>query len=184
MTLNQTLTVADMPLPKTRGAPTKFKGKSTEVDTFLHHYERLCRKYNVDLDEEKLENITQYCSKEVREFMEGLPSYVNGDFEQFVKDVRKYFEADKDTKRYRVSDLERYVREKRHAGSMKTMAAWMAYNRGFIRRGGWLMKEDKISEREYATYFWQGIPSKFRARLESRLMSQYPTHDISEPFST
>ncbi|KAF7798999.1 hypothetical protein EIP86_010229 [Pleurotus ostreatoroseus] len=184
MTLNQTLTVADMPLPKTRGAPTKFKGKSTEVDIFLHHYERLCRKYNVDLDEEKLENITQYCSKEVREFMEGLPSYVNGDFEQFVKDVRKYFEADKDTKRYRVSDLERYVREKRHAGSMKTMAAWMAYNRGFIRRGGWLMKEDKISEREYATYFWQGIPSKFRARLESRLMSQYPTHDISEPFST
>ena len=34
-----------------------------------------------------------------------------------------------------------------------------------------------------ATYFWKGIPRRFRERLEHRLMSQSPTHDISTPFS-
>ena len=71
MTTASILSAVDLPLPGTKGAPKKFKGCFSEVEMFLHHYERLCKKYNVTADKEKVENITQYCSRNVREFMEG-----------------------------------------------------------------------------------------------------------------
>ena len=75
----------------------------------MHYYERLCKKYNVTADKEKVENITQYCSRNVREFMEGLRSYASRVWKDFIGDIRKYFEADRDNKRSKVRDLEKYV---------------------------------------------------------------------------
>ena len=95
MTTASTLTAVDLPLPGTKGAPKKFKGRFSEVETFLHYYERLCKKYNVTADKEKVENITQYCSRNVREFMEGLRSYASRVWKDFIGDIRKYFEADR-----------------------------------------------------------------------------------------
>ena len=59
----------------------------------------------------------------------------------------------------------------------------MNYSRGFIKIAGWLLQEGKITDREYIIAFWQGIPTKFRARIESRLMSQFPDHNLKNPFS-
>lgn len=71
--------VVDFPLPGQKGAPKKFKGKHSEVLTFLHFYERLCSKHHVVDDDDKVESITQYCSRSVRKFMEALPSFVKKD---------------------------------------------------------------------------------------------------------
>lgn len=181
MTQTLPLSAVDLPLPGTKGAPKKFKGHFTQVDDFIRYYERLCRKYNVILDSEKVENITQYCSREVREFMEGLGSYANRAWTTFKEDLRKYYEADRDSKRYKVRDLEKYVLRMRKKTS-PNMAAWVKYSRGFIRIGGWLRTESKLTNQEFDLYFWKGIPKPFRTRLEGRLMSQDPDHDLSTPF--
>ena len=75
----------------------------------FRHYERLCALKSVTTDRDKIENITQYCSREVREFMEGLESYNQGTWTQFREDVLNYYDAERDARRYRVKDLEKYV---------------------------------------------------------------------------
>lgn len=177
------LTVVDLPLPETKGAPKKFKGDFSEVNRFLHYYERLCSKYNV-APEEQVENVTQYCSRAVRETMEGLATYKSKDWDRFKADVCKLYEADKDDKRYRTRDLENFVRRTRKHTKDLDMEAWVVYCRGFVRIGGWLKRQGKIDQDEYDMYLWKGIPKAFRCRLEHGIMSQNPNHDLSTPFPT
>ena len=165
-----------------KGAPKKFKGKSADVDIFLRHYERMIPKYNLTTDKEQVENITQYCSKAVRQFMEGLSSYRTPNWTQFAKDLRKFYEADKDSRRYKVRDLENFVITSRAKEQFANQAAWMKYNREFIRISGWLEAKGKIDKEERAIYFWKGIPRRFRDRIELRLMSSKPNHDLDTPF--
>ena len=126
---NQPLSSADLPFLGTKGAPKKFKGKSCEIDMFIRHYVRMISKYNLATEKEKVENITQYCSKAVRQCMEGLASYNTPDWANFSKDLRKFYEADKDSRRYKVKDLEAFVVTSRAKEPFSGLAAWMKYSR-------------------------------------------------------
>ena len=172
-----------LPVLGQRSAPAKFKGRYDKVKHFLQHYEKLCALRSVTLDKDKIENITQYCSREVREFMEGLPSYSDNNWANFSRDVLKYYDAERDSKRYRVRDLEAYVLSSRRKPKFKDLSVWKKYNRGFIRIAGWLMQKDKLIIKDRDLYFWKGIPREFRQRLEARLLSRYPDHDINNPWS-
>lgn len=174
----------DLPIVGTKGAPKKFKGQPSEVEHFLKHYEKLCDKYGVRTDADKVIGITQYCSRQVREFLEGLASYTNQTWTNFERDFKEFFNADRDDRRFRVKDLEKYVSEMRKKPTIKDLGAWRKYSRGYIRIGGWLKQHQKISNEEYNTYFWKGVPHRFRDRLEQRLMGQTPTHDITKPFES
>ena len=176
------LTVNDLPLPGTRGAPKKFKGKYSDVDRFLYQYERLCNRHNVVLDREKIENISQYCSRKVREVLEGLPALTSNRWSTFKNDIRKFYEADRETKRYKLNDVEIYVRKTRQR-PIKNLEQWNHYNRGFIRIVGWLRKEQRISERETNFFFWKGIHKAFRQKLENRILIRHPTFSTQNPFT-
>ncbi|KIP02100.1 hypothetical protein PHLGIDRAFT_16775 [Phlebiopsis gigantea 11061_1 CR5-6] len=177
-----TLSAADLPLLGTKRAPRKFNGQYSEVDRFLYHYNRLCQKYNVITDQEKIENITQYCSRKVREVLEGIHGLTGTDWTDFTNHIRKYFEADKEAKRYRINDVEVYVRESKQR-SMKTLEHWNKYNRGFIRIVGWLKQEQRISDCEANFYFWKGIPRHFRYQLEPRIIIKNPAHNTKDLFT-
>ena len=172
---------ADLPIPGTKGAPVQFSGRASEVEQFLQHYERLCERHEVKLDNDKIRNITQYCARPVKEFLEGLASFTANDWTRFKKDLKEFYNADKDDRRFRLRDLDRYVVEARK-GAIASLGQWRRYSRGFIRIGGWLRQQKKIDQDQYNTSFWQGIPKLFRDRLEQRLMSQNPYHDLSTPF--
>ena len=45
-----------------------------------------------------------------------------------------------------------------------------------------LLFEGKINDKDYTTYLWQGIPHVLWTRLENRILTQDPVHDLSEPF--
>jgi hypothetical protein len=47
---------------------------------------------------------------------------------------------------------------------------------------GSLLTKKKIGSKEYATYFWQGIPRTLQTRLENCLVAGDPVWDLSEPF--
>lgn len=181
MSHNQ-LGVTDLPIIGTKGAPKKFKGQSSNVETLIQHMERLYAKYNVTTDKDKVQCITQYCSRKVKQFMEGLTSYNTPNWAQFVKDLKKFYEADKDSRRHKVRTLEEYVISSRAHSGIPKLASWMKYNRGFISIAGWLEQKCKITSDEKAIYFWKGIPKSFRERLEFRLLSSSPNHDLNKPF--
>lgn len=171
-----------LPIPGSKGAPRKFRGRYDHVKTFVQIYEKLCATRSITDGQDKIDNITQYCSKNVREFMEGLPSYSSGNWKAFSEDVLEYFDADRDARRYRVHDLEKYVHNTKQR-TFKDLSTWKRYNRGFIHISGWLVRRKKLEETDNNLYFWKGISKKFRNKLEARLLSQHPNHDPAKPWT-
>ena len=93
----------------------------------------------------------------------------------------KYYDADLDNKKYRVKDLVKLVRACKEK-KLKNLSAWREYGRKFITIGGWLLKKNKISNEEYATYYWNGIPKVLRIKLENRLLAKDPVRSLANPF--
>ncbi|KZP09654.1 hypothetical protein FIBSPDRAFT_900331 [Athelia psychrophila] len=56
------------------------------------------------------------------------------------------------------------------------------YSQKFITIGGWLLKKNKISDSEFATQYWNGIPRSFRNKIENRLLAKDPARSLTEPF--
>jgi hypothetical protein len=63
------------------------------------------------------------------------------------------------------------------------LAAWKQYVRSFLRVAGSLLKNQKLTQDEHATYFWKGIPRIMRIRLENRLLAAKPDRNLSTPFT-
>ena len=182
MASGKTLGVHHLPVPGSKSAPKKFKGKYSNIKPFIKHYEKLCVQKEVTDEQEKIENITQYCSRDVREFIEGLPSYEGKNWKLFEQDLMEYFDAERDSKRYKKGDLEAFCRRFRHRKEKMKLSSWKWYNRGFIKIAGWLESRAKITKEEKATFFWKGIPKDFRNKLEARLLAIKPNHDMELPF--
>ncbi|KAG2748114.1 hypothetical protein P692DRAFT_20735359, partial [Suillus brevipes Sb2] len=181
MPIESSRSTLTMPNPGTKAAPAKFKGGFSEVKGFLKHYEKLCDYNNVASDTDKCESITQYMSRHVTEFIEGLASFRTPNWSKLKSDILKYYDADLDTKRYRRKDLISYVKTSRDKKT-PNLTAWKKYVRRFIRIGGWLEQANKLTQEEYASYFWEGIYKKLRTKIESRLMSSEPDRDLSPAF--
>ena len=170
--------ILTMPLPDTKAAPEKFRGRYNKIKSYLTHYELLLEQNNVLGEKDKCELITRYCSRKVTEFIQALPSYSEKKWEQLKADLLKYYDADLDNKKYRVMDLVKMVKGCKEK-KMKNLSAWREYGRKFITVGGWLLKKNKISVEEYATYYWNGIPRALRIKLENRLLVHNPTRSLA-----
>src|SRR5882672_6383610 len=173
--------ILTMPLPDSKAAPEKFKGRYSKIRSFIIHYELLLEQNNVLLDKDKCELITRYCSRKVTEFIQALPSYTERKWGKLKDDMLKYYDADLDNKKYRVKDLVKLVRACKEK-KLKNLSAWREYGRKFITIGGWLLKKKKISDGEYATYYWNGIPKVLRVKLENRLLAKDPVRSLASPF--
>ena len=128
--------VAYLPIPGSKGAPSKFKGSYSKVEQFLEQYEKICNQKSVTSDHDKVRSITQYCSKDVRRLMEALPGYITPNWERFKSKLLDLYDAERDTKRYRVTDLEKLVVKSKQKPTMRNMAQWKGYVRNFTRTAG------------------------------------------------
>lgn len=170
-----------MPTPGSKLAPRKFKGKHTEIKDFLKHYERLCAQNHVTSNREKCESITQYCSNKVATFIEALESYTRPDWETLKKDLLMYYDADRSQQRYLPKDLLEFVRKSREQ-PMRTLTAWKQYCRRYIRIGGFLLSQKRITANDHALRFWQGIHRPLREILETKIITENPTINLEVPF--
>jgi len=158
--------VLTMPIPGTKLAPEKFRGDFHKVKEFVQHYERLCIQNNVALDKEKCETLLRYCSKRERQTIQNIPSFGTQVWSRLRADILRLYDADLDTKRYKVRDV-RVFSQKQKIRKIKDLAAWKKYCRKFLRIAGSLLNSTKISPKEYATYFWKGIPKALKIRIEN-----------------
>lgn len=172
--------ILTMPLPDSKSAPEKFKGKYSKIRAFIIHYELLLEQNNV-AEKDKCDLVTRYCSRKVTEFIQALSSYSNKDWPGLKADLLKYYDADLDNKKYRIKDLIKLVKSWKEK-KMKSLSVWRNYGREFITIGGWLKKKGKITDDEYATYYWNGIPKTLRNKLENRLLAADPTRSLASPF--
>ncbi|CDO69398.1 hypothetical protein BN946_scf184270.g1, partial [Trametes cinnabarina] len=180
-TRSSTRSVLEMPLEGSRYAPKKFQGHPSDIEPFLRKFERLAALNNLT-NQEKCETVLDYCGRTVRETIEGFASYQNYDWDQLKKDIKIYWNADLESKRFRVADLEKFV-TKSVRDPITELKDWRGYLRDFIRIGGWLKGHGKISEDDFAYYLWIGLHPSFRKRLEARILLEDPDHDMTKPFT-
>ena len=64
----------DLPMEGTKLAPKTFRGDPAQVEQFLRRFERLAMLHNLS-PREKCETIVDYCSKVVRETIQGFAAY-------------------------------------------------------------------------------------------------------------
>ncbi|KAH7918693.1 hypothetical protein BV22DRAFT_1051569 [Leucogyrophana mollusca] len=170
-----------LPHPGTKQLPKMFKGEYSQVKKFLKHYEKLCDQHRVTLQTEKCENLTQYCSTKVADFIEVLPSYTAKDWHQLKANILEFYDADLDSKHYTAKDLVSFVKSSKEK-KIKNLSQWKKYTRDFTMIAGWLLANNKVTADEHATYHWKGIPRILRAKIETRLLAREPLWDMSNPF--
>lgn len=173
--------ILTMPLPDSKAAPEKFKGRSSKIQSFLNHFEMLLAQNNVLEDSDKCELVKRYCSPAVSEFIQALASYTDNIWDSLKADLLKYYAADLAVTRYRVKDLVRLTDVYR-AKKLRSPRGWREYGREFITIGGWLLKHGRISEEEYAGFYWRGIPDRIAEKAEDRLLAMDTTHSLSSAF--
>src|SRR6202790_4034349 len=173
--------VLTMPIPGTKLSTEKVRGNFHKVKDFVHHYERLCAQNNVTDDAEKCETLLRYCSKREKQTIKNIPSFVSKSWGRLREDILKLYDADLDATRYKVKDVRNFSK-KQKGKKIRDLAGWKKYCRAFLRIAGALLSERRITQGEYATYFWQGIPKPLRIRLENRILASNPIRDLSEPF--
>lgn len=174
-------TIADMPMRGTKEAPRTFKGKYTEVENFINHYERLLLKNQVISNKDRCEYITEYCSTNVSHFIRGSSHYNNPNWHALKTELLKYYDADRAKQRYRPSDMLACVKEARETACY-SLSQWKKYYIKYNSIAGFLLSKRKLTELEYAAYFWHGIPKELQQILENKLQAADPNRDMSEPY--
>ena len=179
--INTTKSILTIPLVGNKKALKKFTGDYREVSRFIRHFEKLCQQYNITLDLDKCNTIRLYCSTSVVEFIEGLKSFIDGEWDTLRKDLENYYDAVFHTQCFKKKDLTEFVKKTKykHIGDL---AAWWRYARDYIKIGGWLKGKGKITEDKLNTYFWTGIGYGLWSRIEARLLASQPTRDNSKPY--
>ncbi|KZP28057.1 hypothetical protein FIBSPDRAFT_729688, partial [Athelia psychrophila] len=182
VTLAPVPSILTMPLASSKVAPQKFTGNYHKVRAFLIHYELLLEQHSIHDGRNRCELVTRYVSDKVAEFIEALDSYNAQNWVALKQDILKYYDADKDTKKYRVEDLTKLVQHCKKQ-RIRNLAEWRHYGRKFITIGGWLLRKTKINSDAYATQYWSGIPRNLRGKLENRLVANNPARSLSTPFT-
>ncbi|KZP28133.1 hypothetical protein FIBSPDRAFT_685114, partial [Athelia psychrophila] len=182
VTLTPASSILTMPIASAKIAPRKFTGNYHKVRAFLIHYELLLEQHNIHNGKDRCELITRYVSDKVSQFIQALDSYNSHNWPALQSDILKYYDADKDTKKYRPEDLTKLVLQSKKQ-RIRNLAEWRHYGRKFITIGGWLLRKTKITTEVYATQYWSGIPRSLREKLENRLVANNPARSLVTPLS-
>jgi len=174
--------LSDMPLIGDKKAPKKFKGKYTQVTSFIKQYNRLLDIHHIILEEDKCEGVLEYCSRQVREFIESSPHYSTPNWQLLEADILKYYDAEKEDNKYSIGDFLDFLSEA-SSHRLKNLERWKEYYRNYMARAGHLHNREYITDTEYHGYFWLGIPASLRTFFEDKLFSRHPAHDASNPWS-
>ena len=169
MSTNNSRSLIDMPSPKSKQAPEKFKGHYTMVREFIQEYEHLCARNNVTSDQDKVETIRRYCSKKVREVLEGMKNYNTPNWDEFKKEMLRYYNDDRNQIKFTERDLKDLVKESRQE-KISGIDDFRDYERKFVRIAGWLKAKGKSSSSEYDKAFWKGLPKAFRYSVEEQML--------------
>ena len=170
-----------LPQPRSRDALEKFRGDYRKVHHFVKHYERLCQQCQITTGEDKCQSITIYCSKSVNDLLQVLPEYKANDWEGLKKKIFEHFDADREDTHYNLGDLQ-HIAHKYAKKTLDSLAQWRQYVCKYTVIAEWLKAESVITDTEYDTYFWVGLPYNLKDKVETHLLAGNTVWDISKPF--
>jgi len=172
--------IGTLPARFTKGAPAKFKGRSSEVHDFLDQYEDLCTIRKITSDHDKVRGLWRYCSCEVKGYLEVQTEYITPDWDQLKAKIIKMYDADKTRQFYNLHDVHQFALIS-STKAISNIEEWHTYVCLYEARAGKLKLDGKINADQYNMYLWAGIETSLRKNTVDREMKQaYPSHDVTQ----
>ena len=171
-----------LPLPGGKYAPRTltFKRRQHELTHFLEVYDHICAHYKITNEAEKCKGIITYCTSKVARMVEKLPSFNNGDYRKLVKDL--YYFLDDDDHTYSISKVQSFTKKWRQR-RIESLDQFKRYHRKYLELVGKAAGSKSITEGDFDRYFWEGIHSSLRRKIENRMLVTNPDLDVSVPFA-
>ncbi|KIY53529.1 hypothetical protein FISHEDRAFT_5289, partial [Fistulina hepatica ATCC 64428] len=130
---------------------------------------------------DRCRSIIQYVSRKVASYIRGLREYQNDNWDGLKAVLQDTYDVERAQQPYQPRDLVSFT-HKSSQGRIHNLADWKHYQREYVAIAGSLLNNHTLTEKDYNTYFWIGIPLPLRQILEHLLLIQDPKHDISEPW--
>jgi hypothetical protein len=175
-------TTYDLPVRGAKDAPKTFRGRYTEVQLFLDHYEKLLNKCRVTADREKCESILMYCSVDVQNVIQAMESYEYHRWSRLKRDILRQFDAERVFQKYKPADVERYAARKR----MKichNLTQWRRYSVKYKVIAGGPLRKGHLMREDYNAYFLIGVNRSLRQILENRILQANPYRGEDEQYT-
>ena len=170
-----------LPLPGGKYAPRTltFRRRQHELTHFLEVYDHICAHYKITNEAEKCKGIVTYCTSKVASMIEKLPSFNRGNYKKLVKDLYYFLEDDDHT--YSISKVQSFTKKWRHR-RIESLDQFKRYHRKYLELVGKAAGSKSMTEEDFNRYFWEGIHSSFRRKVENRMLVIDPDLDVSVPF--
>ena len=123
-----------------------------------------------------------YCSKTVRSFIQTTDGYRNTNWALLKAKLLASFDAERNEPKYIMTDVFRLVQENCRK-PITRLEKWKKYVLDFETIAGYLHNKGQMSEWDYFGYFWTGIHQDTKSAFQPMLMVDYPSHDMSKPYS-
>jgi len=171
-----------LPIQGKRDAPRTFKGSYDQVEDFLKTMDKLFARYQVTLDDEKVEAILPYCSSKVQDFVRSSPSFTTPNWNELKEDMMEYYDAERATLKFSPKHIGGFIKMW-NAMEITDLVQWKKYYREFFSMARVLVNREEISEKDFKTYFWLGLPKSTRLKFEPILQAQIKNYDASVPYT-
>ncbi|KAJ7016514.1 hypothetical protein C8F04DRAFT_1281195 [Mycena alexandri] len=169
-------TTYDMPIRGSKEAPKTFRGKYTDVQRWVDHYEQLLNKCRITNEQEKCENILAYCSIDVQNVIQTMESFERSRWPRLRKEILRHFDAERVYQKYKPADVEKYAMKKRQEACY-SLTQWRKYFVKYNSIAGGPLTKGYLSREDYNAYFLIGIQRPLRQILENRILQSNPNRN-------
>ena len=165
-----------MPLSRTRDAP-KFMDDPRGFDEFFDNVAELAARAKLD-DAAEITWAIRYAGEE-SECWENVPCRTKGPdatpatLDEFKEEVRQRYPHLLNNRRYSIVDLTKLLERTQDYRAMSQDDLGIYYRR-FLSIADYLIKEDRLSERERNAFYLKGFPQPIRASIKKRLEIKCP----------
>ena len=125
------------------------------------------------------QGLLQYCSDKVLDTLDSLPSSETQDYDMLIDEL-KYFYG-RNEAAYSIGKVEAFTAKWRQR-QITSIDQFKHYHRKYLELVGEAKKLSQISLWDFYRYFWEGLPEKFRIKVEYRMLATDPGLDVSVPF--
>ncbi|KAJ7018497.1 hypothetical protein C8F04DRAFT_1327408 [Mycena alexandri] len=166
-------TTYDMPIRGSKDAPKTFRGKYTDVQRWVDHYEQLLNKCRIIDEQERCEHILAYCSIDVQNVIQTMESFERSRWTRLKKEILRHFDAERVYQKYKPADVEKYAMKKRQE-TCYSLTQWRKYFIKYNSIAGGPLTKGYLSREDYNAYFLIGIQRPLRQILENRILQANP----------
>ncbi|KAF6751860.1 hypothetical protein DFP72DRAFT_815998, partial [Ephemerocybe angulata] len=174
-------TVADMPWPNTKGAPS-YDGDPRELNDFFEQYEAVAAACNVTDNAVKIKKALRYV--EDQEDKEEWRAAITGEtmtFDAWKAAVLGMYSREEKEFTVSLSGFTKWLK-KQAKNPVKDLSAMNAYQRSYLTRVKPLITKQILSEKQKNMMFWDGLHNGVKRRLGNKVsMSATLDDDDDEP---